>query len=145
MEQFVPTEFAWEFARAESEYIPSVAYVALRDIEEGEELFYDYEWEYNISNIQYSSSNDILMDWPWYRPVPQSDMAAFTSNNSTVFFATSPYKKHRISDFLTPLDSAKNRRSSLTRFGTRKRAITYKNHNCSLFTRPENDTEFPLL
>ncbi len=67
----MPNEFAWEFARMESEWIPGAVFVALRDIEEGEEIFYDYEWEHNINFIQYSQRGDILIDWPWYQTVPQ--------------------------------------------------------------------------
>ena len=55
----------------ESEWIPGAVFVALRDIEEGEEIFYDYEWEHNINFIQYSQRGDILIDWPWYQTVPQ--------------------------------------------------------------------------
>mmetsp|Transcript_34277 Transcript_34277/g.55815 ORF Transcript_34277/g.55815 Transcript_34277/m.55815 type:complete len:451 (-) Transcript_34277:226-1578(-) len=72
LERFVPNEFAWEFARMESEWIPGAVFVALRDIEEGEEIFYDYEWEHNINYVQYSQRGDILIDWPWYQTVPQS-------------------------------------------------------------------------
>ena len=74
LERFVPNEFAWEFARMESEWIPGAVMIALRDIEEGEEIFYDYEWESNINYIQYSQRGDILIDWPWYETVPQHDI-----------------------------------------------------------------------
>ena len=71
MERFVPNEFAWEFARNESEWIPGAVFVAIRDIECGEEIFYDYEWEHNINFIQYAQRGDILIDWPWYQTVDQ--------------------------------------------------------------------------
>merc|ERR1712154_38997 len=72
LERFVPNEFAWEFARNESEWIPGAVFVAIRDIEAGEEIFYDYEWEHNINFIQYAQRGDILIDWPWYQTVEQS-------------------------------------------------------------------------
>ena len=72
LEKFVCTEFGWEFAKAESEYLPTGVFIALRDIKNNEELFFDYEWEYNINHIYYAFEHDIHIDWPWYQTVEQS-------------------------------------------------------------------------
>ncbi|ETO35442.1 hypothetical protein RFI_01621 [Reticulomyxa filosa] len=76
LDQFVCNEFGWEFIKAESEWIPGCAYVALRDIQPGEEIFADYEWEYNIDSIMYSKPSDITLDWPWYTVVDQAKIDA---------------------------------------------------------------------
>ena len=66
----------------ESEWVPGAVFIALRDIEEGEEIFYDYEWEYNITNIKYAYREDVTFDWPWYQVVPQQyiDQYIHTTN-----------------------------------------------------------------